>query len=236
MKRSLAALALLAALPFPAQAERYRVDLVVFLDRGGMTTELPKPFVPPDLSRALEPDAAALTGSGLELIPDTAFGLTEVWNRLRYSKRYQPLVKLAFLHSDPGTDRVLPLRIRSGQPLPVTAMPVTAPTTTTSTPGMPASPTPAYQTVDGTIALRLSRYLFLDADLYYTQAMPDGRLASYHLKEVRKMRRDELHYLDSPKLGIVAKVTKAPVQSTGALSEAPKGRVEGPPAAQPPKP
>jgi hypothetical protein len=229
MKRSLAALALLALLPFSAQAERYRVDLVVFLDRGSMTTELPKPFVPPDLSRALEPDATALTGSGIELVPDTAFGLTEVWNRLRYSKRYQPLLKLAFLHTDPGADRVLPLRIRSGQPLPMTAMPVATPTVSTTAPGMPASAPPAYQTVDGTIALRLSRYLFLDADLYYTQAMPDGKLASYHLKEVRKMRRDELHYLDSPKLGIVAKVTKSPIGAPAA----PAATV---PPAQPPRP
>ena len=76
----------------------------------------------------------------------------------------------------------------------------------------PSAP-PTYQTIDGTVALRLSRYLFLDADLMYTQPLPDGRLASYTLKEVRKMRRDELHYLDSPRLGVVAKVTKAPVQA-----------------------
>lgn len=234
MKRSLVALALLAALPFAVQAERYRVDLIVFLDRGGMTSELPKAFAPPDLKNALELDPAALAGTSIELIPDAAFGMPDVWNRLRYSKRYQPLLKLAFLQTDPNPDRALPLRLRHGQVLPMPEAPTPAAGPAS---GFAALPAPVYQAVDGTIALRLSRYLFLDANLYYTQPQPDGRLMSYHLKEVRKMKRDDLHYLDSPKLGIVAKVTKAPVQSTGVLSEVPKGRVEGPPASpQPPRP
>ena len=201
MIRALALLLLAAALPIAAHAERYRVDLIVFLDRGGMTTELPKPFVPPDLTKALELTPEALAGSTIELVPDAAFGMPEVWNRLRYSKRYQPLVKLAWMQTDPTADRVLPLHIHSG--LPLTVLP--------SSTDPAAAPAPTLQTVDGTVALRLSRYLFLDADLIYTQPQPDGALVSYALKEVRKMKRDELHYLDSPKLGIVAKVTKAPV-------------------------
>ncbi len=202
MTRALALLLLAAALPLTAHAERYRIDLIVFLDRGGMTTELPKPFVPPDLTKALELTPEALAGSSIELVPDAAFGMPEVWNRLRGSRRYQPLMKLAWMQTDPVADRVLPLHLHSG--LPLTVLPGSA--------DPAASPAPMYQTVDGTVALRLSRYLFLDADLIYTQPQPDGALVSYSLKEVRKMKRDELHYLDSPKLGIVAKVTKATVQ------------------------
>jgi hypothetical protein len=203
-------LLLLAALPFAAHAERYRVDLIVFLDRGGMTTELPKPFAPPDLSKALEPDPAALAGTGIELVPETAFGLPEVWNRLRYSKRYQPLLKLSWIQTDPTADRALPLHIHTGAPLPAIAAAPASASTAPIAPAPEATPPPTYQTVDGTVALRLSRYLFLDADLLYTQPLPNGELGNYELKEVRKMKRDELHYLDSPKLGIVAKVTKAP--------------------------
>ena len=215
-------LPLLAVLPLAAHAERYRVDLIVFLDRGGMTTELGKPFVPPDLTKALEPDPAALAGTGIDLIPDTAFGMPEVWNRLRYSKRYQPLLKLAWIQADPTAERALPLHIHNGLPLPMTPATPAASAPSDATP--PLAPI-TYQTVDGTIALRLSRYLFLDADLVYTQPAPDGTLASYALKEVRKMKRDELHYLDSPKLGIVVKVTKAP-----AIAAAPPAKVTPPPA------
>lgn len=211
MIRALAPLLLAAALPIAAHAERYRVDLIVFLDRGGMTTELPKPFAPPDLTKALELDPAALAGSGIELVPDAQFAMFDVWNRLRYSKRYQPLVKLAWMQTDPTADRTLPLHIHTG--LPLTVLP------TSVNPAAP--PAPIYQSVDGTVALRLSRYLFLDADLIYTQPQPDGALVSYGLKEVRKMKRDELHYLDSPKLGIVAKVTKAPVSAPAPAKTSP---------------
>ncbi len=199
----LASLALAMLLPLDAHAERYRIDLVVFLDRGGSTAELPKPFAPPDLTRALEPDAASLAGKNIELLPEAAFGMPEVWNRLRTSRRYQPLLKMAWLQNDPPADRSLPLHVHSGAPI---LLPAVA--------GQTATPTASFQTVDGTIALRLSRYLYVDVDLAYTQPLPDGRLASHRLKEVRKMKRDELHYLDSPKLGVVARVTKAALVPT----------------------
>jgi len=225
---------LLASLtaPLAAHAERYRVDLIVFLDRGGATTELPKPFTPPDLTNALEPDPAALAGSAIELIPETQFGLPELWNRLRYSRRYQPLVKLSWLQTDPQAERTLPLHVHTGAPvlLPPGAQPASAPAQPATAGASSATATPqtlSFQTIDGTVALRLSRYLFLDADLEYTQPAADGRLASYRLKEVRKMKRDEVHYLDSPKLGIVARVTKAAVSAATTPASTP------PPAATP---
>jgi hypothetical protein len=45
--------------------------------------------------------------------------------------------------------------------------------------------------------------------MLYTQNGPDGARMSYRLRENRKMMRDELHHLDSPKLGILARVTKS---------------------------
>lgn len=218
--RLAAILAVLTSLPATAFAERYRVDLIVFLDRGGYTAELPRAFAPPSLANALEPDSAALAGSAIELVPDAAFGMPEAWNRLRNSRRYQPLIKLAWLQTDPAEARSLPLHIHTGLPLPMPLTPpaaqaagfaATSPTSSGGAAAPGSSAAPAFQTVDGTIALRLSRYLFLDADLLYTQPLPDGRLASYRLREVRKMKRDEVHYLDSPRLGIVAKVSKAPL-------------------------
>ena len=214
-------------LPATAFAERYRVDLILFLDKGGYTTELPRPFVPPDLSRALEPDPAALLGSTIDLVPDAEFGLNDQWHRLRTSRRYQPLVRLAWMQSDPVAERTMPLRVHTGLPLvlPATIAPPSAPAPTlppgaarpaqtpaaVMQPGVANAP-PVFQTVDGTIALRLSRYLFLDANLAYTQPQPDGSLVSYRLKEVRRMKRDEVHYLDSPRLGIIVKVSKAPAK------------------------
>lgn len=58
--------------------------------------------------------------------------------------------------------------------------------------------------LDGSIALLLGTYLHLEVDLAYETS--GG--ATQILRERRKMKRDELHYLDSPKLGVLAKITK----------------------------
>jgi hypothetical protein len=197
-------IAALLLLPATAFAERYRVDLIVFLDRGGYSTEAPRAYRLPDLSRALELNSPALTRAGIQLLDEASFGLNTEWQKLRTSRRYQPLIKLAWLQSDPPTDRTFPLHIRGGIPLPIPQQAPMPPRPTTNV------PTLAPMSLDGTIALRLSRYLYLDADLAYTQPAADGNLSSYRLKEVRRLRRDELHYMDSPRLGIVTRVQKAP--------------------------
>lgn len=53
--------------------------------------------------------------------------------------------------------------------------------------------------LDGSVALLLGNYLHVDVDLAY-----NGQL----LRERRKLKLDELHYLDSPKLGVLTRVTK----------------------------
>lgn len=53
--------------------------------------------------------------------------------------------------------------------------------------------------LDGSVALLLGNYLHVDVDLAY-----NGQL----LRERRKLKRDEIHYLDSPKLGVLTRVTK----------------------------
>ena len=59
--------------------------------------------------------------------------------------------------------------------------------------------------VDGRVMLLIvNRYLTLDADLLYTAGT-----SSWRLDTRRRMRRDELHHLDSARLGILARVTKA---------------------------
>ena len=63
--------------------------------------------------------------------------------------------------------------------------------------------------VDGTVALLAGRFLHLDADLVATQLDSAGALTSYRLHEKRRLRRDELHHLDSPKLGVLVQVGRA---------------------------
>lgn len=194
MRSSLAgAVALLLALPTALHAERYRVDLIVFADKTGAGDEAPLAVQAP-LERALElHDSAGLAKAGIELLPDTSFGLTEAWSRLRNSRDHQPLLRLAWVQKDPPAERGVALRLRHGVPY----SELTAQGSSTVYP------------VDGTVALRAGRFLHLDADFVHTQADRAGELSSYRLRERRRLRRDELHHLDGPKLGVLVRVQRA---------------------------
>lgn len=173
---------LLLSLALPAHAETYRMDLIVFVDRYA-ATESGTPMQLPDLAGAILPDnPAALQAAGIHLLPDAAFGLQSEWQRLRNSKRFEPVVRLAWTQPDPPSASGPALRVRWGTP-------------------NASGTTP----IDGRVMLLLvNRYLTLDADLLYGSGN-----SSWRLDERRRMRRDELHHLDSARLGILARVTKA---------------------------
>ncbi len=178
----------------PALAESYRMDVIVFLDKGGAPEVGQAPLLP-DFRGAIELDnPAALAAAGIRILPDDQFALAESWQRLRNSKRFQPLLRLAWTQNDPPAERGPSLRVRVG-----------AKQTISDASNFSSQ---ELSTVEGTVAMLLNHYLMVDADLVYTQPGGSGH-HSYRLKERRRMRRDELHHLDSPKLGIVARVSKA---------------------------
>ena len=55
--------------------------------------------------------------------------------------------------------------------------------------------------LDGTIRFYSSRFLHLDANLVFRQ---DGR--NYRLNELRRMRIQDVHYFDHPRLSMLARV------------------------------
>ena len=176
-------------LPVVAQAETYRVDLIVYLDKSAASESGRRP-IRPSTNRAIElNDTAALAAAGITLLPEEQFALNDAWLHLKNSKRYLPVLRLAWTQKDPPAEKGPSLHLLWGDTLSGGDADGLAP-------------------IEGTVSLLASHYLHLDAHLLYTQAIEGGRV-SYRLKENRLMRRDELHYLDSPKLGILAKVTKA---------------------------
>jgi len=196
--RGLLLLALFA--PAPAMAERYRVDLIVFIDRSAPAGESTQPLQLPDVARALEPyEATPLRNAGIEILPDEQFGLTEEWSRLRNSKNHQPILRVAWLQKDPPAERGASLRLHWGNTF-----------TDVSRQG-----SRLVYPVDGSVALLAGRYLHLDAELVHTQSDASGALRSFRLKERRRLRRDELHHLDSPRIGILARAQRADVKETG---------------------
>lgn len=181
-----ARLLLIAAtlLPMVAQAETYRVDLIVFVDKSA-AGEQSRYAVLPDMRRAIEPsDSAGLSRAGITLLAPEQSSLASESQRLQNSKRYQVITRLSWAQKNPPEDNAPSLHVRSGDVANGIAP------------------------IDGTIALTAGHYLHLDVDMIYTLSSGDGSRSSYRLRENRKMMRDELHHLDSPKLGILARVTK----------------------------
>ena len=188
--RLLICLSLSLLLPAAAWAETYRVDVIVFLNKGGTDGEQGRSNSSVDLSRAIDvSDTAQLGTAGITMLPDSDFGLTQEWSRLRNAKGFQPLLRLSWIQKDPPESNGPALHVRWGEGFV----------------GNDASLSP----VDGTLRLLAGHYLHLDTDLVYTQRTDSGGSVSYRLRENRLMRRDEIHHLDSPRLGILARVTKA---------------------------
>ncbi|MFP5357652.1 MAG: CsiV family protein [Gammaproteobacteria bacterium] len=188
-------LCLLWALPgsASAQVQSYRVDAIVFLNKAA-SSELGRPVALPDLSRAIDPaNVRALAAAGIRILPESQFALETEWKRLSNSARHEPLLRLAWVQKQPPAERGPMIQVRLGQELSVV-----------SPNGQLLQTAP----VEGSLGLMLGRFLHLEADLVYTQP-GDGGYITYRLSERRRMRRDELHYLDSPRLGVLARVVKA---------------------------
>lgn len=192
MKKLLAILLVLAA-PL-AQADTYRVDLLVFLDKTA-SVESGRPFELANLGKLLPLDnAAALKDAGIALLPEDQFGLLDAWKRLKSSKRYQPLIRLAWTQENPAADGSDALRLVWGDTLVIDG-------------GAGGMSSGLAKPVEGSVALMLGNYLNLDVNLAYTQPTESGA-RSWRLREKRRLKRDELQHLDSPKLGVLARVSK----------------------------
>jgi Peptidoglycan-binding protein, CsiV len=198
---SIRALALLATLlPSAALAERYRVDVIVFADRSAATSEAPRPAQPPELTRTFEPwEVMPLRNAGIEVLEDELFGLMDAWNRLRNSKNHEPLMRIAWIQKDPPAERGIAIRLKQGKPFA----------------GMTATGSAEFYPVDGWVSLLAGRYLHLDASFVQTQQLEDGTLQSFALRERRRLKRDELNHLDSPRLGLLVRAQRADQPVTG---------------------
>lgn len=179
----------------PVRAETYRVDLIVFRNLWGVDAdEKPPPAHEPDLRGGIEPsNVDALARAVIHLVADGDFALGPEWASLKSSKQFRPLVRLAWTQDDPPQDRGPAILIHAGSKM-----------TVGEPGGFGARET---MEVEGKVSLLLTRFLHLDVDLRYADPGTDP-LAIWPLVERRRMRRDELHHLDSPRLGVIARITK----------------------------
>ncbi|MFA7593929.1 MAG: CsiV family protein [Thiohalobacteraceae bacterium] len=133
----------------------------------------------PPLEHAPATDRALpfIAGGGIRPL-EGPLNLQAIAAAMRRSSGYRPL--LHWRWRQPGWER--------GQALPIHILAAAAD-------GQPL--------LDGTISLALSRYLHLNADLIYADPSVGTPVA---LREVRRMRSGELHYLDHPRFGVLVQV------------------------------
>jgi hypothetical protein len=190
----------LAAASAAAQTPVYRVDLIVYLDRQGSASAGLPPLERPAAGLSLQ-DEAALAAAGIRVLPESEFGLDTEWRRLSNARDYQPLVRLAWEQERPPSRRGPRLEVTFGQPFELV---------------LPDAYTSELRTpLSGSVSLTLSRYLHLDVDLQYLRP-PGANARAYRLREQRRLRRDELHYLDSQLLGVLARVSRVDRGGEGA--------------------
>jgi hypothetical protein len=190
--RACVAAALLGLCSLTAQADTYRVDLIVFQNlyapsSGGT------PALAPSADAIALTDMPRLSAAGIRILPEGDFALQDQWARLRSSSQFRPRARLAWTQADPPAERGPALQLRQGTPFSISDA--------QSYSSFLATP------LDGSVALRLNRFLHLDVDAVLNEPRGGGGVA-FRLSDRRRMRRDELHHLDSPRLGVLAKVTR----------------------------
>ncbi len=210
--RTLGAMALLCLMLVntSALALDYTIEVVVFENmRGDKSTGSSKLYFPRAGSAiGLNSDKAA--EAGFSLISDN-LSLTDAVDKIRASGNYRLLKHFAW--RQPGLDNkeAKAIRINIGQTLPVyipesiSAYKRFIPASAQPTPEMTRKLTTT--TVNGSLKVRLRRFLHVDANLVFTDI---ENQRSYLLSQSRKMRSTEFHYIDNPRFGLLIRILPVP--------------------------
>jgi hypothetical protein len=112
-------------------------------------------------------------------LPASRFKLTAIEETLRRSRHYRPLAHIAW--TQPGYAR------NEARYRPIDGV------------------VPSSSGIKGQVALTRGRYLHLTLDLTFEP--PDEPGQRYSLRQTRRMRSNERHYIDHPKFGVIAVIT-----------------------------
>jgi hypothetical protein len=193
------------------QARQYDIELLIF--RNLVENDAGEVW-PLDYSDWFEESVAGeqpdtLTQAAVTWLPKSQFRLSAQRNALARSAPYRPITHLAWRQVVPGRQRAQALELPGGE----------------------HNPDRAY--VDGVVRVAVERYLHLDLDLRLhlpataAQATsPEYGVPEIRLRQQRRMRSKELHYIDHPRFGVIALIT--PYETVQAPAE-----TDIPAAAQP---
>ena len=195
--------------PLAVAAQEYDVELLVYANlRGDDAGERwPMPKTLPATERSIN-----LGEAGTRALDSSPRELQAIAEAMRRSSQYRPL--LHWRWRQPGWSgrqaQAIHLQIPAGADTPLTEVRGTASKQLMqrlkNDLELGASTTPDLPLLDGTATVLVTRYLHLAVDLLYID--PDTGVP-LQLKESRRMRLNELHYLDHPRFGVLARISRA---------------------------
>jgi len=187
------------AAPTQGGLQSYDVELLIFRNLSGKETPeswgveattdaAQKIAIPDDETGTAEVPAPTAQTVTFPALPAAKMKLTALEETMRRSRGYQPLAHIGW--TQPGFAR------NAAKYLSVSSLVSGA------------------SGLQGQIALSRGRYLHLTLDLQYDAQgeMPQ----QYVLRQTRRMRSNERHYIDSPKFGVIAVITPTASGDTAA--------------------
>ncbi len=188
-----------------AQAKDYLIEVVIFETLSGRDAIAGGLFYP-KMERGLNLNTQAASEAGFEPV-NQGLSLTDNAAAIAASGRYKLIRHLAWRQPGLDVDNAVPVRISLGNTtalyLPENLRPFEGfiPASFTATPERTRQINTS--TVNGTIKVRLGRFLHLEALLAFTDPQTGQ---SFRLSQSRKMRSRELHYIDNPRFGLLTRI------------------------------
>ena len=242
----ISAFLLLLGVSAPAAADWYQVEVIVFRNIHPETDGEfwdANPGLPEREGsiQLLDYEPAGVVGGTVppapvpyQALPEARYRLDGVERALKQSPEYRPLLHVAWQQPARGADRSRSVHLDFPQTT-ATSVAETGISAEAPAPQLLQVPDPV---LDGTVRLRVGRFLHVDVDMaYFPEQMPAAagpppvppapspaqhsiRLpepvpADYvRLRHSRKILLNELHYIDHPLFGIVVQVTRMQLPDT----------------------
>ncbi len=186
-------------------ARDYLIELVLFETKAGRKLDGNGIYYP-KIGESIRLNSETAAAAGFLTIED-GLTLTENASAMASSGRYRVLRHMAW--RQPGLDEssAKAVRINLGAPttvfLPDNLEPYEEFIPALLSPGVDQTREVPTFTVNGTIKVRLGRFLHMESLLVFTDT-DSGQ--SFKLSQNRKMRSRELHYIDNPRFGILTRI------------------------------
>ena len=189
----------------PVHAKDYLIEMVIFETKTGRKLSAGGLYFP-KVGKSIRLNSEAAATAGFLRIED-GLSLSKNASSMASSGRYRVLRHMAWRQPGLDEESAVAVRINLGDPstvyLPENLQPYEQ--------FIPASLTPAVEwprevstfTINGTIKVRLGRFLHMETLLVFTDP-ETGQ--GFRLAQNRKMRSRELHYIDNPRFGILTRI------------------------------